>query len=67
MTAPMKRLIHTVHMNLGHPRKEIFLKFQRAAHARSEVIRFVRGEYECADCLRGTAQWPCRAHFSSIG
>eukprot|EP00959_Pyramimonas_sp_CCMP1952_P243400 5087667-Pyramimonas_sp.AAC.1 len=46
----MKRLIHKVHVNLGHPRKEIFLKVLRAAHARPEVIRFVRDEYEYADC-----------------
>ncbi|CAK0881210.1 unnamed protein product, partial [Prorocentrum cordatum] len=61
INAPIKRLIHKVHVTLGHPRKEIFPKVLWAAHARPEIARFVRDEYECADCQARVQQAGHRA------
>ncbi|CAK0864783.1 unnamed protein product, partial [Prorocentrum cordatum] len=50
ITAPVKRMIHKVHVNLAHPHKDVFLKILKAAQAKPEVLRYVRDEFTCGDC-----------------
>ena len=45
-----KRKIHKLHVNLGHPSKEDFVRALRMAKAREEVWRYVKYEYQCDLC-----------------
>ena len=50
VTAADRVKIQLLHVNLGHPDKASFLRFLRAGRVRSEVIKWVREELECATC-----------------
>eukprot|EP00959_Pyramimonas_sp_CCMP1952_P325408 6811026-Pyramimonas_sp.AAC.1 len=44
ITPKVRRLIHKMHVNLGHPHKDVFLKVLRGAQAKPEVLKFVQDE-----------------------
>ena len=50
LTANQKRVIRNIHNNCGHPSREEFLRALRLSRARSEVLNFVRREFECPAC-----------------
>ena len=50
LTANQKRVIHNIHINCGHPSREEFLRALRLGRARSEVLNYVRREFECPAC-----------------
>ena len=50
LTANQKRLIQNIHNNCGHPSREEFLRALRLSRARSEVLNYVRREFECPAC-----------------
>ena len=39
-----------VHNNLGHPRKDLFVRVLKAARTRPEVLRYVFSQCSCPDC-----------------
>ena len=45
-----KRLVHKVHVNVGHPPKARFLRMMRAAGALPHVLQYIKSEYECDQC-----------------
>ena len=45
-----KRLIRKLHINLGHPSKEDFVRALRMSRAREEVWRYVQREFQCDLC-----------------
>ena len=45
-----KRKIRKLHINLGHPSKEDFVRALRMARAREEVWKFVKEEFQCDLC-----------------
>ena len=45
-----KRLIHRVHVNVGHPPRDRFLRALRAAGALPHVLQYVRNDFRCDDC-----------------
>ena len=54
LTANQKCVIQNIHNNCGHPSREEFLRGHRLSRARSEVVNFVRREFECpASAARG--------------
>lgn len=50
VTADDRQKIRRLHVNLGHPSKESFLRFLSAGRIRREVIQWVRKEFQCATC-----------------
>ena len=44
-----KRLIHRVHVNVGHPPRDRFLRALRAAGALPHVLQYVRNDFRCDD------------------
>ena len=50
LTGNQKRVIQNIHNNCGHPSREEFLRALRLSRARSEVLNFVRREFECPAC-----------------
>ena len=50
LTANQKRVIQNIHNNCGHPSREEFLRALRLSRARSEVLNYVRREFECPAC-----------------
>ena len=50
LTANQKRVVQNIHNNCGHPSREEFLRALRLSRARSEVLNFVRREFECGAC-----------------
>ena len=50
LTANQKRVIQNIHNNCGHPSRGEFLRALRLSRARSEVLNFVRREFECPAC-----------------
>ena len=49
-TANQKCVIQNIHNNCGHPSREEFLRALRLSRVRSEVLNFVRREFECPAC-----------------
>ena len=45
-----KRLVQRVHINIGHPPKDRFLRALRAAGALPQILHYVHNEYQCDDC-----------------
>ena len=45
-----KKKIQKLHVNLGHPSKEDFVRALRMARAREEVWRYVKQEFQCDLC-----------------
>lgn len=39
-----------LHVNLGHPARDSFLRFLRAGRVREEVVRWTAKEFKCAAC-----------------
>ncbi len=50
VTAEDKAKVHKMHVNLGHPSKESFVRFLRAGRVREEVVRWVMREFSCTTC-----------------
>ncbi|OLQ04125.1 hypothetical protein AK812_SmicGene12846 [Symbiodinium microadriaticum] len=50
VTASQKRLVHKVHVNVGHPPKARFLRMMRAAGALPHVLQYIKDDYECDQC-----------------
>ena len=50
LTANQKRVNQNIHNNCGHPSREEFLRALRLSRARSQVLNFVRREFECPAC-----------------
>ena len=50
LTANQKCVIQNIHNNCGHPSREEFLRAPRLSRARSEVLNFVKREFECPAC-----------------
>eukprot|EP00959_Pyramimonas_sp_CCMP1952_P211250 4421223-Pyramimonas_sp.AAC.1 len=60
----VRRLIHKVHVNLGHPHKDVFLKVLRGAQAKPEVLKFVHDEYRRGDCAAHSR--PASSRFVAV-
>eukprot|EP00435_Cladocopium_sp_Y103_P039402 s1944_g10.t1 len=50
VTAEDRVKIRRMHVNLGHPNMESFLRFLRAGRVRREVLQWVQREFRCATC-----------------
>jgi len=50
LTSAQRSLVERMHVNLGHPHRDQFVRILRAAKARPEVVKYAREEYECPDC-----------------
>ena len=50
LTESQKRMIHKVHVNVGHPPRARFLRMMKAAGALPHVLRYIRDQYECEQC-----------------
>ena len=50
VTEAQKRLLHKVHVNVGHPPKERFLRMLKAAGTLPHVLKYVKDEYHCDQC-----------------
>ena len=46
-----KRKIQRLHVNLGHPSRDDFVRALRMARAREEVWRYVKNEFKCDVCM----------------
>ena len=44
------RILRRIHVNLGHPTKEEFLRALRLGRARPGVLRWVKSEFRCPEC-----------------
>eukprot|EP00971_Amphidinium_carterae_P352622 6492679-Amphidinium_carterae.1 len=51
-----KELIHKVHVNAGHPPRELLHRALAAAGCKASVLRYVQRDYECPACLSGARQ-----------
>ena len=47
LTANQNRVVQNIHNNCGHPSREEFLRALRLSRALSEVLNYVRREFEC--------------------
>eukprot|EP00959_Pyramimonas_sp_CCMP1952_P280144 5856521-Pyramimonas_sp.AAC.2 len=54
ITSRAKALIQKVHINLGHPPAEQFMKVLRAAQSMPEVLEYVKNHFLCDAC---EARW----------
>eukprot|EP00435_Cladocopium_sp_Y103_P046990 s1741_g13.t1 len=45
-----KAKIAKMHVNLGHPSRESFIRFLRAGRVREEIVRWFSREFRCATC-----------------
>ena len=61
-----KRLLQKLHINLGHPPRERFLRMLRAAGAHEHVIiSYVKNELQCEVCdVRAPARQPTTSPVS---
>eukprot|EP00959_Pyramimonas_sp_CCMP1952_P245190 5124529-Pyramimonas_sp.AAC.1 len=50
LTEAQKRMIDRVHVNLGHPRREEMIRILGNAHAKPEVLHYLKHEYRCPRC-----------------
>ncbi len=50
VTEDDKRKVAKLHVNLGHPARDSFLRFLRAGRVREEVVRWTAKEFSCAAC-----------------
>ena len=50
VTQEDKQKIVKMHVNLGHPSRESFVRFLRAGRIREEVVRWVIKEFKCEKC-----------------
>ena len=44
------RLVEKVHVDVGHPTRDEYLRLLRCAHARPEVISYVKKRFRCGQC-----------------
>ena len=49
-TESQRRMVHKVHVNVGHPPKQRFLRMMRAAGALPHVLKYIKDEYACDQC-----------------
>eukprot|EP00959_Pyramimonas_sp_CCMP1952_P021717 457675-Pyramimonas_sp.AAC.1 len=60
----LKREVERLHVNLGHPRREDFLRALRIAGARVDVLRWVRDGFRCDQCeSHARPGWRRKAHL----
>ena len=52
LTASQINKINQVHVNLGHIAKDQMLALFKAAGAKDSVLRYVKDEFTCAQCMR---------------
>ena len=45
-----KKMVHKLHVNLGHPNLASFLRFLKAGRVRAEIFRWVRKSFTCETC-----------------
>eukprot|EP00971_Amphidinium_carterae_P352873 6492759-Amphidinium_carterae.1 len=57
-----KELVHKVHVNSGHPPRELLHRALAAAGCKPAVLRYIRRDYECPTCLSGARQQLRRKH-----
>ena len=50
LTSSQRKVIQNIHNNCWYPSKEEFLRALRLSRARSEVLDYVRREFECPAC-----------------
>ncbi|CAE7735919.1 unnamed protein product [Symbiodinium sp. CCMP2592] len=50
VTESQKRLVHKVHVNVGHPPKARFLRMMKAAGTLPHVMHYIKNDYECDQC-----------------
>lgn len=50
VTAEDRQKIRRLHVNLGHPSKESFLRFLSAGRVRRAVLDWVRRDFQCTTC-----------------
>eukprot|EP00959_Pyramimonas_sp_CCMP1952_P191941 4013366-Pyramimonas_sp.AAC.1 len=43
-------MIYKLHVNLGHPCPENFVKVLKAAQAKPEILIYVRQHFRCPEC-----------------
>ncbi|CAK8990413.1 Integrase catalytic domain-containing protein, partial [Durusdinium trenchii] len=46
----LRREVHRVHRNLGHPAREIFARALKASGAREDIIRWTKDHFRCPTC-----------------
>ena len=46
----LRREVHRVHRNLGHPAREIFVRALKASGAREDIIRWTKDHFRCPTC-----------------
>ena len=50
VSASDKALVKKLHANLGHPKKQLFVRVLRMGRARAEVVKYVKEEFRCPIC-----------------
>ena len=60
LPAPLRREIHRLHRNLGHPAKEVFVRALRHSGVRFEVLDWVKSHFRCPTCEARTKPSPAR-------
>lgn len=60
LPAPLRREIHRLHRNLGHPAKEVFVRALRHSGVRFEVLDWVKAHFRCPTCEARTKPSPAR-------
>ena len=56
----LRREVHRVHRNLGHPSKEIFIRALRHAGVRDDIIDWAKAHYRCPICEARQRPLPAR-------
>ena len=55
-----KRLVEKLHVNMGHPSKQRFLRVLRAAGAKLGVLKWIKAECRCSACAERSRVSPHR-------
>ena len=56
----LRREVHRVHRNLGHPSKDIFLRALKHAGVRTDIIDWTKAHYRCPVCEARQRPTPAR-------
>ena len=56
----LRREVHRVHRNIGHPGKEIFLRALKNAGVRDEILQWTKAHFRCPTCEARTRPSPAR-------
>ena len=56
----LRREVHRLHRNLGHPAPELFLRALKNSGVRSEILRWTKDHFRCATCASRAKPSPAR-------